>query len=87
MKSQDSQVLAALAITASLLVIALGCLVTAYLLNDAGPAWGAVGAVVGALATALNAPSGISSVIAASKSPPAAPTPPPPADPPPPPEG
>lgn len=64
---RDNQTAVAIYIVGALLVISVGCLAVAVITKDAGPAWGAVGATIGALATALNAPSGIGGVISASK--------------------
>lgn len=56
MNDQSSQVLVALSIVASLAALGAGLIVAGIFLKDAGPVWGGVGAVIGALATALNAP-------------------------------
>lgn len=62
----NSQATVALRIVYGLVLIGGGAIVAAVIDRDvASVAFGAVGVVVGSLATALNAPSGISSVIAA----------------------
>jgi hypothetical protein len=64
----DGQLIVALAIVAAMLLIAVGLMVTAYLLSNWGVASLAVGTIIGALATALNAPTGIANALRANNS-------------------
>jgi hypothetical protein len=83
MKPDNAQVTVALAIVAAMVVLGLGLTVSAYLVpSAANVAWGGVGTIIGALATALNAPTGISAALshlnpAPSPAQPAAPAQPP----------
>jgi membrane-bound ClpP family serine protease len=71
MKSNDGQVVVALAVVAALLILGLGLIVISYLVpSAANVAWGGVSTVIGALATALNAPSGIAAAISEIRKPP-----------------
>ena len=82
MNPSDGQVTVALAIVAGLVVIALGAIVTAIVVPSvSGPAWVFAGTCGGALATALNAPSGIAAAISEIKKPPASVDPTPPSSP------
>ncbi len=58
MNEQNSQTVVALAIVAVLGALGAGLIVAGLYLKDTGPVWGGVGAIIGALATALNAPNG-----------------------------
>jgi len=58
MNETNSQTMVALAIVAVLALLGLGLIGAGLLLKDTGPVWGGVGAIIGALATALNAPNG-----------------------------
>lgn len=61
----NSQAAVAALIVAGLILLGAGCLAAAIVDNKlAALAFGAVGVVIGSLATALNAPTGIASVIA-----------------------
>jgi membrane-bound ClpP family serine protease len=59
-----AQTVVALAIVAALLVLGLGLIVVAYFIpGAANVAWGGVGTIIGALATALNAPTGVAAAL------------------------
>lgn len=62
----NGQLIVSLAIVVVLGLIATGLIIAAAVTGDWTFAAGAVGAIVGALATALNTPSGISNAIRAS---------------------
>lgn len=79
----NSQTLVALTIVVALTLLGAGLIVAGFMLKDAGPVWGGVGTVIGALATALNAPNGARSAAPAPlAAPPPAPAPPAPIAPP-----
>lgn len=65
-----NQFLVALAIVAALGLLGIGLIIGAIVMKDVQFAVGGVGTIIGALATALNAPSGIGKVITAAKAPP-----------------
>jgi len=65
------QVLVSLVIVAVMCVIGLGLIVAAALTNNWSTATGGVSTIIGALATALNSPTGISAAIRSMKDPPA----------------
>lgn len=68
----NGQLIVALAVVVSMVVIAMGLMITAYLLSNWNIAALAVGTIIGSLATALNAPTGIANALrAASTKPPA----------------
>lgn len=64
---KNGQLIVSLAIVAVLGVVALGLIVAAIVTTDWTFAAGAIGAIIGALATALNTPSGITNALRASK--------------------
>jgi hypothetical protein len=62
--SEDGQVTVALAIVAALTLLGCGLIVVAYFIpGAANVAWGGVGTIIGALATALNAPTGVAAAL------------------------
>jgi hypothetical protein len=63
----NGQLIVALAIVAALTVIGIGLLVVGVKSGNWVAISGAVGTIIGALATALNAPTGIASVLRAGK--------------------
>lgn len=68
----NSQAVVAFTIVIGLVVIGMGAIVSAIVDHGlAALAYGAVGVVVGSLATALNAPTGIAGVIAEARKTPA----------------
>ncbi len=73
-----NQLLVAVTIVAVMCVLGVALIVAPVITKDTAFAATGIGAMSGALATALNAPSGIGKVISAAKAPPANPTPPPP---------
>lgn len=64
---KNGQLIVSLAIVVVLGIVAIALIVAAMVTKDWTFAAGAVGAIVGALATALNTPSGISNALRASK--------------------
>jgi flagellar basal body-associated protein FliL len=64
---RNGQLIVSLAIVVVLGVVAIALIIAAMVTKDWTFAAGAVGAIVGALATALNTPSGISNALRASK--------------------
>lgn len=64
-KPADAQLIVALAIVVVLGGIAAGLIVAACITKDWTLAAGAVGTIIGALATALNAPTGIANALRA----------------------
>ncbi len=67
-KDSSAQTIVALAIAGGLTVLGAGAIVAAVLVHDiAATCFTVVGTAIGALATALNAPSGIASVIASAR--------------------
>lgn len=67
-ESANAQTIVSMAIVVALWTIALAAILAALVEKTvAAVAFGAVGVVVGSLATALNAPSGIGSVLSAAK--------------------
>ena len=69
MNEQNAQVVVSLAIIAALGVIGVGLICAGVVLKDTGPVWGGIGTVIGALATALNTPSGIAAALTAATRP------------------
>ena len=65
----NGQLIVSLAIVGAMVLIAIGLMVTAYLLSNWSVAALAVGTIIGALATALNAPTGITSALRAAQPP------------------
>lgn len=70
----SNQLIVALAIVAVLGLIGVGLIIGGIVNNSWAAVGTGIGAVVGALSNALSAPSGIGSVIKASKAPPTDPT-------------
>jgi len=70
----QAQLVVALAIVIALLLIGVALIIAAVLRKDTSFAMGGVGTIIGALATALNAPTGIGKVLAAAKASPSAAT-------------
>lgn len=69
-ESANAQTIVSMAIVSALSIIALAAIAAALVDKSiAAVAFGAVGVVVGSLATALNAPTGIANVIATAKKP------------------
>ena len=62
-----NQLITALAIVGAMTLLGAGLLVYGWAAHDSTAATGGVFTIIGALATALNAPSGISKVLAAAK--------------------
>lgn len=69
MTGQNSQVLVSLCIVAALVLLGVGLIGAGVWLKDGGPVWGGIGSIIGALATALNTPSGTTAAIEAAKKP------------------
>lgn len=70
----NGQLIVSLAIVIGLVLLGAGLIVAGCVTKDHGLAWGGVGTIIGALATALNAPSGVTSTVRAAmigKTPPA----------------
>jgi hypothetical protein len=65
----NGQLIVALAIVLGLVTIEIGLVVAGYLSGQWAILGGPIGVVIGALATALNAPTGIGNVLRASKAP------------------
>lgn len=69
-KDSSAQTIVALAIVGALVVIGVGALIAAVVdRTQSGAALTVVGTAIGALATALNAPNGLASMISAAKKP------------------
>jgi len=63
----SGQVVVALAIASALVVLGIGLIIAGIVGHDLGPAMAGVSTIIGSLATALNAPTGISNALKASK--------------------
>lgn len=74
-EAPNAQLIVSLAIVAVLGVIAVGLIVAGCITGQWAVLNGGIGTAIGAMATALNAPSGLGSVIAAAKKTTGAPTP------------
>lgn len=66
-ESANAQLIVALAIVLTLAVIAVGLIVAGCITGQWAVLAGGIGTAIGALATALNAPSGIANVLASAK--------------------
>lgn len=62
----DTQLVVALAIVGGMVAIALTVIIAAALVNQIALGFGIAGTIVGALATALNTPTGVSNALKAS---------------------
>lgn len=71
--AQSSQVVVSLTIVAALTIVAIGLVIASLVTKDWSFSGGAIGAIVGAMATALNTPSGVTAALAESKKPAPAP--------------